>query len=272
MGEGKGWISVHRKIQYSWLWQEKPFSKGQAWIDLLLSANHKDKKTLLGSELINVKRGSFITSQKKLMERWGWGTEKTRRFLKLLATEEMIKLSTDKRKTMITVVNYEEYQNQNGLNEDISTSSADNQNDNGLQTDYKQNDNGLQTETNNNDNKDNNITTTEKEPWEIALKYFCQKSGKLDLNLKPRELEAAQKICNEVLSLNTVLRGIDQAFDRFKPDTENDKINSFCYCIGIIKDLWKRENIKNGGKSHDRDPKQENTEKGIDSSGIGFHF
>lgn len=112
----------------------------------------------------------------------------------------------------------------------------------------------------------------EKENWVIALEHFCEKSGKLDSNLKPRELEAAQKICSEVPSLKIILRGIDQAFDKFNPDTEDNKINSFCYCTGVIKDLWKCESIKKkGGKSNVRNSKQP-AKLGIDSSGIGFHF
>lgn len=122
---------------------------------------------------------------------------------------------------------------------------------------------------------DNTITkkeNKEKEPWVTALDYFCKKSGKLNSNLKVRELEAAQKICNEVPTLRVVLQGIDDAFNKFKPDTEEDKINSFCYCIGPIRGLWKRENIKNdGGKVNVRDSKQAK-ECGVDSSGIGFHF
>ena len=104
VGEGKGWISLYRSIQDHWLWQERPFSKGQAWLDLLLLANHKDNKFLLGNELIKVKKGSFITSQKKLRERWGWGNEKIRSFLKLLEEDGMIKQHADKKKTVITIV------------------------------------------------------------------------------------------------------------------------------------------------------------------------
>jgi len=51
-GEGKGWIRVYRSIQEHWLWQEKPFSKGQAWLDLLLSANHQDSKIIFDSNLV----------------------------------------------------------------------------------------------------------------------------------------------------------------------------------------------------------------------------
>ena len=34
--DASGWIKVSRAIQEHWVWDEKPFSKGQAWIDLLL--------------------------------------------------------------------------------------------------------------------------------------------------------------------------------------------------------------------------------------------
>ncbi|NHL36662.1 DnaD domain protein [Clostridium botulinum] len=155
-GEGKGWISLYRSIQDHWLWQEKPFSKGQAWMDLLLSANHQDKKVLLGNELITVIRGSFITSQKKLMERWGWGSEKTRKFLKLLDDDRMIKFQPDKKKTTITIINYESYQNQNGCSTDKSMDIEKPQNYNRMITECNQNDNRIQSETNNNDNNVNN--------------------------------------------------------------------------------------------------------------------
>lgn len=151
----EGWISIYRKIQDSWLWEDKPFSKGQAWIDILLLANHKDKKTLIGEELIEVKRGSFITSQRKLMQRWGWGSGRTRKFLKLLQADQMIKLLTDNAKTTVFVNNYEQYQNQNTVSHGIARDSKDVRNANGTQTERKRNDNGTQAERNNNSNKNN---------------------------------------------------------------------------------------------------------------------
>ena len=105
----QGWIPVHRQLQDHWLWKEKPFSKGQAWIDMLMLANHDDKKFLLGNELVEVKSGSFITSELKLMERWGWSKEKTRNFLKLLQQDGMITKKSDRKKTTIIVENYRVY-------------------------------------------------------------------------------------------------------------------------------------------------------------------
>ena len=38
----ESWIKVFRNIEKSWLWEERPFSRGQAWIDLLLLAKFRD--------------------------------------------------------------------------------------------------------------------------------------------------------------------------------------------------------------------------------------
>ncbi len=46
----KGWISMHRKMQEHWLWDEKrTFSNLEAWIDILLTVNHTEKKVLIGN-------------------------------------------------------------------------------------------------------------------------------------------------------------------------------------------------------------------------------
>lgn len=107
----QGWISLHRKIlEHPLFLQSRSFSKFEAWIDMLLLANHKDNKVLLGSEIILVKRGSFITSELKLMNRWKWSKTKLRQYLNLLETESMIKKKADKKKTTITICSYDVYQ------------------------------------------------------------------------------------------------------------------------------------------------------------------
>ena len=106
----QGWSSVHRQIQEHWLWADKPFSKGQAWIDMLMLANHEDKQILFGRKIIDVKSGSFITSEVKLAERWEWARQKVRDFLDLLKEEKMINKVSDNKKTTIFIENYAEYQ------------------------------------------------------------------------------------------------------------------------------------------------------------------
>ena len=49
-----GWIKIHRDILYHEIWSDKPFSKGQAWIDLILLANHSDMGQKKGSVVLEV--------------------------------------------------------------------------------------------------------------------------------------------------------------------------------------------------------------------------
>lgn len=138
----QGWISIHRQLQNHWLWDDKPFSKGQAWIDLLLMANHADKKILLGNELIEVQAGSFITSIAKLCKRWGWSNSKVTKFLDLLESDGMLIRKSDAKKTAITIEKYGFYQ----VSEGKKT----------MQKRQKNDGETMQKHTNNNDNNVNN--------------------------------------------------------------------------------------------------------------------
>ena len=105
-----GWIKLHRDITNHWIWNDKPFDKCRAWIDLILMANHKDNKFVLGNEVINVNRGSFITSEVKLMERWGWSKTKVRAFLNLFEKDSMIVKNSDRINSTLTIGNYNAWQ------------------------------------------------------------------------------------------------------------------------------------------------------------------
>lgn len=110
MSKNKGYIALYRDIKDHWIWDDKPFNRTLAWIDLLMSANHNGNKILIGNELIDIKRGEFITSQEKLQTRWGWSNTKVREFLLLLENDKMIVKKTDNKKTAIEIVNYDKYQ------------------------------------------------------------------------------------------------------------------------------------------------------------------
>lgn len=105
-----GWQKIYRDIQEHWLWEDKPFSRGQAWIDLILLVNHEDNKALIDGELMEVKRGSKITSLRKLAEQWGWSTTKVKKFLEQLEKDKMISFESNNKKTLVTIENYDVYQ------------------------------------------------------------------------------------------------------------------------------------------------------------------
>ena len=106
----EGWNKVYRSIQDHWIWSCEPFSRGQAFIDLLLMANHKDSKIMINGSLVEVKRGQRITSLRKLSERWKWSVKKVKHFLEQLKKDEMIAYESDSYKTLITIINYSKYQ------------------------------------------------------------------------------------------------------------------------------------------------------------------
>lgn len=140
----RGFITLHRKVQEHWLWScEKEFNKPQAFIDLLLLANHEPKTINIGNEIITVERGQHVTSEIKLMARWGWGKTKLRNFLKLLENDGIIIKNSNKKQTTITICNYSDYQL------DKTTDKP--------QTNHKQTTDKPQTYTNNNDNNYNNV-------------------------------------------------------------------------------------------------------------------
>jgi hypothetical protein len=123
--------------------RSRVYSNFEAWIWLLLRANHKDNKFMLGTDLITVKKGSMVTSQKKLCRQFRWGSTKLRNFLKVLEKDKMLLLKTNTQSTHITICNYDTYQ--------------DSQTANNTQTKRKQNANNTRTKTNNNVNNDNNV-------------------------------------------------------------------------------------------------------------------
>lgn len=107
----EGWISLYRKIQEHWLWTKKrKFSQFEAWISLLFKAGHKDRKIMFGEKIVDVKRGSFVTSEVKLSEEWKWDRSTVRKFLKTLESEKMIQKTTTTKYTVITIENWDFYQ------------------------------------------------------------------------------------------------------------------------------------------------------------------
>lgn len=77
---------------------------------MLLSANHEARNVFIGNQPIYVLRGTFITSEVKLSERWGWSRKKVRGFLAGLELDKMLAKKSTSMYTAITIENYDLYQ------------------------------------------------------------------------------------------------------------------------------------------------------------------
>lgn len=124
-----GWIKLHRQIHDHKFWRERRrFSKAEAWLDLLMSANWEDSTVLRGYQLIDVKRGQVFTSAVALAQRWRWNRKSVVSFLLLLKADIMADIKTshgrDTGFTLITILNYEKYQAECESGLDIKNDSA----------------------------------------------------------------------------------------------------------------------------------------------------
>lgn len=90
MGKTGSYIKLDRGLKSNFLWIEKPFSKGQAWVDLLLLAQGVEKEKQYRGRIQKQKSGEIYTSIIFLTKRWGWSRNKVYRFLEMLIEQKMI--------------------------------------------------------------------------------------------------------------------------------------------------------------------------------------
>lgn len=132
MENNLGWIRLHRKLMDSPDWLAEPFTRGQAWVDLLLLANHREGFIRRRGVLVAVERGQVGYSEDALAARWKWSKGKVRRFLSELArlsrVSRKISEKTVLKKTsvsnLIYIINYDKYQtngNENGTEDGPKT-------------------------------------------------------------------------------------------------------------------------------------------------------
>jgi len=120
---------------------------GQAWVDLILLANHKDGTIIKRNQVIPVKRGQVGHSILDLSIRWKWSQGKVKRFLKNGEQNHEIRFKSRERlTTIITLINYEKYQ------------------------DNKQTENKRRTEPKKTEINNNNIIIKNKEVGPVQLK------------------------------------------------------------------------------------------------------
>lgn len=110
MRMSNGWIKLHRQLQDNPIWYEEQFTRGQAWVDMLLDANHGENSFLVRGNRVVVPRGFIGKSEDTLAGKWKWSRGKVRRFLKALESVQQIRQHKSKVLSLIEVINYNRYQ------------------------------------------------------------------------------------------------------------------------------------------------------------------
>ena len=107
-----GYIKLFRQLMDNPLWLDKPFAKGQAWIDLLMLANWKESKRVINNGETVLHEGEIIVSQAWLAERWGWSRKKVSCFLTFLEHSGNIRILGTSKGTALHIENYTKYQSE----------------------------------------------------------------------------------------------------------------------------------------------------------------
>jgi DNA replication protein DnaD len=156
----KGWVSIHRELADKPIWLSEPFTRGQAWIDLIILANHQEGYIRVRGNKVELKRGQLGWSQHTLSLRWKWSRSKVKRFLIELEDDGNIEQQKNTVTTIISITNYNLYQN------------------NEHQTNIKRTSSEHQTNTNNNEKKKNNNRIKEfRPPSKKVIESFFLKSN-----------------------------------------------------------------------------------------------
>lgn len=159
----QGWISLYRKIQNSFVWTNSDQLK--LWLLILMKASHSENKFLFNGEELSVSKGQMVTGVNVLASDFNEGVKPVNRvagrtlwrWLKKFEKEQMLSIESTSKYSVITVLNWDEYQ----------------QNDNHLSSSGQSSVKHLS--TNNNDNNENNKT---KVDYGALIKYLNEKTGR----------------------------------------------------------------------------------------------
>lgn len=132
--ENQGWVKLHRKLLNNPIFYDRDLL--QLWIYLLLKCNHTDHFWIYNFEKIKIQRGQCVISQKKVSVELKQSASKINRMLKYLKSETQIDTQTDRQFTMVTIINWNHYQESDTPFE--------------IQTKHVRNTNETQTKTNKN--------------------------------------------------------------------------------------------------------------------------
>ena len=116
-------IAIEDELILSILWESKPFPKPQAYFDLMLNSAEKETMVLFRNSRYKIDKGQQITSDNDLRNRWGWSRTKVREFISVLQEFNYIKVDRNKKRTIITICNYDIY-----FNSEISKNTSESNN------------------------------------------------------------------------------------------------------------------------------------------------
>jgi hypothetical protein len=150
----KGWVKLHRQF-LDWEWYDEP-NCVRVFLHCLLKANHKDKK-YRGNV---IKRGTFVTSLEIISLELNLTIQQIRTVFSKLESTGEINRQTNRRGTIISICNYNNYQD-----EEKNNNKQNNSKITGKQQESNRKVTGTKNEKNENNEKNIAPTISEVEEY-----------------------------------------------------------------------------------------------------------
>jgi len=258
------------------IWSDANYLK--LWIYCLLEASHKDRKQLVGNEMISLERGQFVTGRFSLSDEMNRGVKPKQRlsertwfrYLENLEMWGMLTIKSTNKYSVVTINKYDDYQGV--FNNDVQQTDH--------QVSNKSPSNDQQMTTNNNVNNANNVNKKDsrKQVYDETSLYYkmtdyfyklilknnpqhkkpnyqkwsddFRKLVELDKRDKDQVRKVMEFVQSDDFEMNNVLspNKLRQRYDQLFMKTNQSKRNNF---------VKPRYEVVEGGKINDK-----HTEKG----------
>lgn len=111
-----GYIKLYRKVTSSFVWTNSDMFK--LWILCLMKASHEDRKFLFNGQEVRLTSGQFVTGAHAIAKEYNEGVPSDKaiawrtlwRWLKKFENEELLTIQSNARYSVITIINWSDYQ------------------------------------------------------------------------------------------------------------------------------------------------------------------
>lgn len=111
-----GWIKVYRKIRQSFVWTDA--NQLKLWLLILMKASHEGNRFLFNGQQVDVSSGQFVTGRDAIASEFNAGAKPVQRvsgrqlwrWIKLFEKEQMLSIKSNTKYSVITVISWGEYQ------------------------------------------------------------------------------------------------------------------------------------------------------------------
>ena len=226
-----GWIKINRDLNKHWLWKDP--QRLYWWIDLLFLVNWEDRKELVGNTLVEVKRGQALASIGFLSKRWRVSIDTVRKYLRLLQSDNMIEQEAHSKYNVLTICNYEKYQDVYNPKVDLNDNPNNNPNNNPSKEDKEvEEDNNIPPYNPPADEKTKRTSRQFVRPTLEEVAAYCQERGN---NIEPQHFINYYDSCGWTVGKNKPMKDWKAAIRNWEsmrkqsspqPSSDNEQHNN----------------------------------------------